>query len=171
MEKEYFINTILPLKQKLFRKALYITESETEAEDVVQDVMMRLWDKRTEWPHIENIEVYSMVLTRNMAVDKIRQANSQGNRVDMTLANYLASESLHPLERLEKTDEKTLVWSAIRMLPERQQELIRLREVEELSYQEIAQQMNLTESQVKTNLFRARQKIKEIYLKIEQYGL
>ena len=48
MQTEYFKNKILPLKNKLFRKAFGITESAVEAENVVQDVMMRLWEKRTE---------------------------------------------------------------------------------------------------------------------------
>jgi len=49
MKTEDFKNRILPLKNKVFRKALCITESTDEAADVVQEVMMRLWEKREEW--------------------------------------------------------------------------------------------------------------------------
>lgn len=74
----------------------------------------------------------------------------------------------HPHEELEKAETIALVWRVIRLLPEKEQELIRLREIEELSYQDIAGEMNLTEGQVKVSLFRARRKMREIYLKINR---
>jgi RNA polymerase sigma-70 factor (ECF subfamily) len=170
VETEYFTNTILPLKQKLFRKAYFITESEIEAEDVVQDVMMLLWNKKADWHRIENMEVYSLVLTKNAALDKVKKKGYHSHSIDETMIESV-SPDLQPLEQLLQQEAQSLVMSLLKTLPESQQELIRLREIEELSYQEIAIKMNLTEAQVKVNLFRARQRIKELYLKIEQYGL
>jgi len=57
------------------------------------------------------------------------------------------------------------------LLPEKQRTCMQLRDVEGKSYKEIAAVMDITEQQVKVNIFRARQSIKQEYLKQEQYGL
>jgi RNA polymerase sigma-70 factor (ECF subfamily) len=59
----------------------------------------------------------------------------------------------------------------INELPERQRLMVQLRDIEGKNYKEIATALGLTEDQVKVNLFRARQKIKEQYLQIDEYGL
>ena len=166
MDLEYFKQNILPLKNKLFRKALSIIESVNEAEDIVQEIMIRLWNKKDEWSNIDNIEVYSMVLTKNLALDRIKKKSYDTKPISE--AEHILSESYQ--EKIEKTEQIALVWKIIDLLPDKQQELIRLREIEELSYQEIAKVMNIAESQVKITLFRARQKMKEIYLKMCQHG-
>ena len=167
MDIEYFKHHILPLKNKLFRKALSITESASEAEDVVQEIMMCLWDRKDKWPNIDNIEVYSMVLVKNLALDRIKKKSYKSKTIDINEAEQTGSESHQ--EKLENAEQTALVWKIIHLLPEQCQELIRLREIEELSYREIAKAMNITEAQVKVTLFRARQKIKEIYLKINNH--
>jgi RNA polymerase sigma factor, sigma-70 family len=169
MDIEYFKQNILPLKNKLFRKALSITESVEEAEDVVQEVMMRIWDKRTEWSNITNMEVYSMVSVKNMALDKIKRIAYRSESVDTDTVKAIVSDLLHPQDEMEKTEKITLLWDVIRRLPDKLQSLVRMREIEEYSYREIAEEMNLTEAQVKINLFRARQKMKEIYLQLNTY--
>ena len=158
------------MKNRLFRKALCITESATEAEDIVQEVMMRMWEKRADWPKIENIEVYCMVLAKNMALDLIKKTRHKDS-IDNENIKDIQSESGQPLEKIVHADMHGLIWKLIKSLPEKQQDIIRLRDIEELSYQEITKEMNISESQVKITLFRARKKIKEMYLQIDNYGL
>ena len=55
MQEISFRNDILPLKDKLFRLALRITLDRAEAEDVVQDTMIRVWNKRDEWSQFESV--------------------------------------------------------------------------------------------------------------------
>lgn len=166
MDIEYFKHNILPLKNKLFRKALSITESVTESQDIVQEVMMRLWDRRVEWKAISNIEVYSMVLTKNMALDKIKKHGFYSQSIESIQEEHIPSSAHNPNDKIEKAEQIALVWKIINLLPKQYQELVKLREIEELSYDEIAKTLNITESQVKMTLFRARQKMKTIYLKI-----
>ena len=171
MQTEYFRNKILPLKNKVFRKALGITESVVEAENVVQDVMMRMWEKRENWPAIENIEVYCMVLTKNMALDVIKRSGHNNDSIDDENIQSIQSETKQPLEKTVQADMYNWLWKLINSLPEKQREIIRLRDIEEMSYTEIAKEMRIPESQVKITLFRARKKIKEMYLQIDNYGL
>lgn len=171
MKTEYFKHKILPLKNKLFRKALCITESADDAADVVQEVMVRMWEKREEWHLIQNMEVYCMVLAKNIALDMLKKRGRQMESMPDTELHALPSEDALPLKETVREDEKKWLWKLIRSLPEKQQDIVCLREFEEMSYQEIAVEMNLTEPQVKMQLFRARQKIKEMYLKVSNYGL
>lgn len=156
------------MKNKLFRKAMSITESAVESQDIVQEIMIRIWDKRAEWKTITNIEVYAIVLTKNLALDRIKRHGYYSQPIDASEAKQLSSDGLHPLEKMEKAEQIALLWKIVGQLPERHQELVRLREIEELSYLEIAQAMSITEAQVKMTLFRARQKMKDIYLKISK---
>ena len=70
MREISFRNDILPLKDKLYRLALRITLNSAEAEDVVQDTMIRVWNKRDEWPQFESIEAYCLTIARNLAIDR-----------------------------------------------------------------------------------------------------
>ena len=171
LERDYFIHEILPLKEKMFRKALYITDSVEDAEDVVQDIMLQLWNKRSEWQKIDNMEVYAMVLTKNRAIDRKRQTGFYHDSLDEISDAAGIAETLPPLDELMQQDEKALVMKIIRSLPEKQRKMIILREMEELSYREIADNLNVTEADVKVNIFRARKQIKELYFKISKYGL
>lgn len=171
MKIAYFKHKILPLKNKLYRKALCITESADDAADVVQEVMMRVWEKREEWSLIQNMEVYCMVLVKNTALDMLKKKGRREESIHNMELNAMQSEDSLPFKEAAREDEKKWLWRFIKSLPDKQQEIITLREFEEMSYQEIAVEMKLTESQVKMQLFRARQKIKELYLKVSNYGL
>ena len=129
MQEISFRNDILPLKDKLFRLALRITFDRAEAEDVVQETLIRVWNKRDEWTKFGSIEAYCLT-------------------VAMTLIHRLVNE-----------------------LPDKQRLIMQLRDIEGKSYKEIAVVLHLTEEQVKVNLFRARQKVKQRYLDIDGYGL
>ena len=64
-----------------------------------------------------------------------------------------------------------LVHQLIDELPEKQRQIMQMRDIEEKSYKEIAETLDITEEQVKINLFRARQKVKQGFLKLNSYGL
>ena len=159
------------MKSKLFRKALYVTGSIEDAQDIVQDVMITLWNKRTEWSEVKNMEVYAMVLTKNQALDKLKNKNRSHDSLDERNALFLPSENNCPLEHVIKNDEMKLMWKIIDQLSENQKKLVILREIQEQTYLEIAEIMQLSEAQVKINLYRARQKMRELYLKMHNYGL
>ena len=65
-----FKNDVLPLKNKLYRLALRITMDTGEAEDVVQDTLIRVWNKRDEWDELESIEAYCMTICKNLSLDR-----------------------------------------------------------------------------------------------------
>lgn len=70
MQEISFRDDILPLKDKLFRLALRITFNRAEAEDIVQDALIKVWSKREEWAQLESIEAYCLTVVRNLAIDR-----------------------------------------------------------------------------------------------------
>ena len=160
---------ILPLKDKLFRLALRITFDRAEAEDVVQDTMIRVWNKREEWTQFGSIEAYCLTVAKNLAIDRSQKKEAQN--VELTPEMEEESEASGPYDQLINNERMSIIHRLINELPEKQRLIMQLRDIEGESYKEIAKILNLTEEQVKVNLFRARQKVKQRYLEIDEYGL
>lgn len=169
MKEISFRNDILPLKDKLYRLALRITLDSAEAEDIVQDTMIRVWNKRDEWAQFNSIEAFCLTVTRNLAID--RSQKSEAQNIELTTETQEMSDGSTPERQLERSEQMDLVRKLINELPEKQRTIIQLRDIEEKSYKEIADVMQLTEDQVKVTLFRARQRIKAKYNEIQSYGL
>lgn len=172
MDKISFRNDILPLKNKLFRLALRITLNNAEAEDIVQETLIKVWKKRESWDEIESIEAFCYSICRNLALDRIRRADKFSESLDETRDTTAdTSYSSNPEEQVQQSDRIKLVKELIDHLPEKQRSVIQLRDFEGKSYKEIADIMQMTDEQVKVTLFRARQTIKKKFLETEDYGL
>lgn len=169
MHKISFRDNILPLKDKLFRLALRITFDSSEAEDIVQDTLIKVWDKRDEWQQIESIESYCMTITRNLAID--RSQKMEARNMELTPEAQEMPDTLNPEKLFEQDEQLRLIHQAINSLPEKQRTIVQLRDIEGKSYKEIAEILGITEEQVKVNLFRARQRIKTEINGINDYGL
>lgn len=169
MQEISFRNHILPLKDKLFRLALRITFDRAEAEDVVQETLIRVWNKREEWTRFGSMEAYCFTVARNLAIDRSERKDAQ--TVELTPDMEQPSDASSPYEKLVTKERMTLIHRLMNGLPEKQRLIMQLRDIEGKSYKEIASVLNLTEEQVKVNLFRARQKIKQQFINIEGYGL
>lgn len=153
-----FRNDVLPLKDKIFRLALRITLNRAEAEDITQETLIRVWQQRDEWHQIENIEAYSLTIARRLGIDHVRKGKEEGlgERDDVACA----PETL-PDAQLEKRQRMEIVQRIINTLPETWRTIMTLRDIEGYRYEEIAQMTDLTETQVKVYLHRARSRVKQ----------
>ena len=163
MQEISFRNDILPLKDKLFRLALRITFDRAEAEDVVQETLIRVWNK------FGSIEPYCLTVAKNLAIDRSERKDAQ--TVELTPEMEQTSGASNPYDHLVDKEQMTLIHRLVNELPDKQRLIMQLRDIEGKSYKEIAVVLHLTEEQVKVNLFRARQKVKQRYLDIDGYGL
>ena len=169
MQEISFRNDILPLKDKLFRLALRITLDRAEAEDVVQDTMIRVWNKRDEWQQFESVEAYCLIVAKNLAIDRSQKKDAQNVELSPEMAEE--ADTYGPYDRLVNNERMKIIHRLIDELPEKQRLIMQLRDIEGESYKDIAKVLQLTEEQVKVNLFRARQKVKQRYIEIDEYGL
>ena len=166
-----FHNDILPLKNELYRLALRITLNPAEAEDVVQETMMKVWNRRDEWERIESIEAFCLTICRNLSLDKLRRMDNHVQSLDSTIDPSDNRVAFNPEEHAVQRDRVHLVRRLIDQLPEKQRSVMQLRDIEGKSYRDIATILNISEEQVKINIFRARRTIKERFREAEQYGV
>lgn len=165
MKNISFRDDVLPLKDELFRLALHITLSREDAEDIVQDTLMKVWKRRDSWESIESIKAYSLTICRNLSLDHLKLHENQNLHLD-NLAEQ-TEHSSNPYDQILIKDRVRIVKMLIESLPEKQRTCIQLRDIEGKAYKEIAEIMQVSEEQVKVNIFRARQAIKQKMKKVE----
>jgi len=171
MKEISFRTDVLPLKNELFRLALRITLNRQDAEDVVQETMMKVWNRREQWGEIESMEAFCLTICRNVALDRTKRMDNQSATLDEGHDRADHSYASNPEEQAVQRNRVETVRRLMAQLPEKQRTCMQLRDVEGKAYKEIAAVMGITEQQVKVNIFRARQTIKENFQQIEQYGL
>ena len=165
--KTLFDTHVVPVADKMYRYAVSILKEGDVAHDVVQECMAKIWSHRQKLSDIRNVEAWAMRIARNQCYDWVRAnrftvlSDKEMQQTDMTEADHhlLVNDQLNWLEK------------AIQTLPEKQQEIYHLREVEEMTYQDIAEILSLSLSEVKVYLHRARIRIKSYIQKVDAYGV
>ena len=170
MKEISFRNDVLPLKDKLFRLAMRITLNREEAEDVVQDTLIKVWNSRDKWQLLDSIEAYSLTIARNLSLDHIKKMGNQNSSLEEEKEERPDITS-NPSERMIQKDKLHIVRKIIDELPEKQRSCLQLRDIEGKPYKDIASILGITEEQVKVNIFRARQNIKQRFQQFDRYGL
>ena len=165
MYLEIFKKHILPLKDKLFRFALHFLQNVEEAEDAVQEVMAGIWAKRTEWSQWNSIPAYCMTATRNHCLDRLRKKKIKTVHPDHTPEPV--TPETDPYQKMANKETIQRIRECMDGLPFQQQQVIRLREMEGFSYNEISEVLDMTMDQVKVNLHRGRNAIRKLLIKEE----
>lgn len=162
MELNEFKISVCPLREKLLSQARRLTGDEEDAEDIVQEVLLRLWSKRAELDRCDSIEAYATTVTRNACIDwmRTRHTSAQDLPEACPYADGQTPESL-----LEAKDEMQLVENIIRTLPPLQQATLRMKDIEGYETEEIAQVTGCNAEAIRSNLSRARKRMRDIYLK------
>lgn len=163
MELAEFKANVLPLKDKLFRYAKRLMQDHEEAEDLLQDVMMKLWINREELDRKSSVEAFAMAVTKNLCIDRFRSKQYQSSNMGIDAAELdLSDRGISPHLKVEQLEAAELVRKAMDSLPDSLRSVIVLRDIQGLSYQEIADAMTMNINTLKVNLSRARKKIREI---------
>ncbi len=163
-----FRKDILPLKNQLYRLAQRITLDSAEAEDVVQETLIKVWKRREQWDEIENIEAFCFTICRNLSLDSVKRHENKHQSLDATPLER-ADSGRTPSEQTIQRDQLQLVRDIVNGLPERQRSCIQLRDFEGKSYRDIATLLQISEDQVKSNIFRGRQAIKQRFQALDQF--
>ena len=170
MNLEAFQNRVLPAKNKLFRFALKFLRNEEEAKDIVQEVFIRVWNGREKMNEVQNWEAWCMRIAKNLSLDRIRTITRKQTH-PIEEGYQIRQETLSPHESTEMRESINRIDQFIAALPEKQRQVIHLRDVEGYSYNEICEILEMDMNQVKVNLFRARNAVREKFIKINAYGL
>lgn len=169
MSSQEFQQIILPLKNKLFRFALSFLTNQADAKDVVQDVMMKAWEVIDDPSDFGSPEAWCMTATRNKCLDRLKK---KGRQYDELSAHYdLSTREADPHQVTEARESLHTFQQIVSCLPEKQQTVIQMRDVEEYSYKEIAEIMDISMSHVKILLHRARKQVQQQMKRIHHHGI
>lgn len=164
-----FKTDVLQMSNKLLRFALQILQNEEEAKDVLQDVFLKLWQKRDELAAVENLNAFAMRMIRNRCLDVVRSRRTVS--VELMKKSVLPEREVAESDNLENADSVSLVKRIIAGLPDLQRTVIHLRDIEQLEYEEIAEATQMNVNAIRVNLSRARKKVRDEILKIQSYGI
>lgn len=165
MELKQFKISVLPLRSKLLCYAQKLTEESADAEDAVQEVMLKLWNIRHTLDQYQSIEALSMTMTHHACMDQWRSKHTDTLSLDSI---QTPSQSITPERLLEEKDEFRLMREIIASLPPLQQTIIRMKDIEEYETEEIAEITGCNPEAIRSNLSRARKKVRDIYLQTIQ---
>ena len=160
MKELSFRNDVLPLKDRLFRLAMRITLVREDAEDMVQETLIRLWKSMQEGTQIDNLEAFALTVCRNLCLDYMSRREQQNVAFDEELHDR-PDATRSPYDDIVRSEQSARLNALINTLPEKQRTAMQLRDIEGRTYREIADIMQISESDVKVNIFRARRTVRE----------
>ncbi|MDO4163228.1 MAG: RNA polymerase sigma factor [Bacteroides sp.] len=166
MDAESFKKEFLPYHRKLYSVAFRLLEDAADAEDVVQEAYLKLWDKRDGLALICNPEAFCVALVKNMCFDLLRSGKYTLSKQTVELDNVQDVQSADHLETKEDVRE---VKRIISRLPLQQQQVVTLHDVKGCSYEEIERVTGLKAVNIRVLLSRARKKIREEFNKWSNY--
>ena len=153
MELKTFTETVSKIRAQILRTALCHLSSPDDAEDAVQETMAILWVRRNSIPHPDKMLHFATVVVRSVSIDMLRKRKRTFSLDEVT------SEPLNSVDAqrtMEEQEQQLLLKQAVSSLSNKQQAIVRMRNVENLSYAEIASILGTTESSVRGTLSRAR---------------
>ncbi len=165
MNQQEFLTKLLPMKQQIFRFALSMLRRHAEAEDVTQDIFERLWQRRDELDCVASVEGFVMRSVRNLCLDRLRNERRHDDKLQ------LLGHDERVARQPEGFDIRDHMAKVMALLPEKQQLIVQLRDVEGRDIEEIAAVVGDDAPTVRVTLSRARKKIREELQKIMNYGL
>lgn len=168
MKQADFLHMVMPFKDKLYRLAKRLLVSSEEAEDATQEVLLKLWSKKTKIETYNNVEAFAMTMTKNYCLDKLK--SRQASNLKLVHSNY-TDENISLQTEIEVKDSVSFVHQIMEELPDQQKIIIQLRDVESYDFEEIAKVVNMNPTAIRVALSRARKYIREELTKKHNYGV
>ena len=168
MTQSEFLNIVMPFKDKVFRLAKRLLVSREEAEDATQEILLKLWNNKAKIEEYNNVEAFSMTMTKNFCLDKLKSKQAQNLKI--VHSNY-QDHSVSVQKQVELNDSLDWVGKIIEDLPEQQKMVIQLRDIEQYDYDEIAKMLDMNNTAVRVALSRARKTIREKLTNTHSYGI
>ncbi|GAB3925854.1 RNA polymerase sigma factor [Larkinella terrae] len=168
MDLHAFKQKVLPVQGRLFRLAKLFLRNREEAEDTLQEVLLKLWTKRQQLETYQSVEALAVQMTRNLCLDKLKSHANRTTEYDADLTAVQAA-GVSPYQQAELSDTASVLRRIIGELPEPQKLVLHLRDVEEYSFEEIEEVTGLTVNNIRVILSRARQRVRDSYLKTNDY--
>jgi RNA polymerase sigma-70 factor (ECF subfamily) len=165
-----FREKILPQGRRLYALAWRFLNSREEAEDAVQEVMMKLWEERAALERRENLAAWCTTVTRNCCIDILRRKKRVMFGETDTL-NGAPESVTDPAAASDNTEAAEMISVIVARMKEPYRSALILRDMEGYSYEEAAEAMNTSVNALRTALSRARKAVREEMKKIYDHGI
>lgn len=166
-----FNKDVMPLKNHFYRLALRILQDHADAQDAVQETLIRLWRKINTLSSAQEAEALGTTICYNLSLDALKRAGRNHEQITPQTESDIADTAYSPIENLSRQQQHQNLHRRINNLPIKQRSVLQLRDIEGHSYKEIAATLQMTEEQVKVTLFRARQALRQSILNNKNHGL
>jgi len=164
MNAQEFKQRFMPFHRLLYRVAFHLTGNVQDAEDLLQDTYLKLWQKRDDIKEEAVNQAYLVTLMRNLLRDQQRLKHIDSSA---ELRNELSPPNERSLEgQIAARDEASQMESLISQLPKRDEEIIRMHLMEERTYDEIEQDTGLSQGNIRIIVMRTKQKLKQQFIKL-----
>ena len=168
MTQSEFLKLVMPFKDKVFRLAKRLLVSNEEAEDATQEILLKLWNNKKKIQEYKNVEAFSMTMTKNFCLDKLKSKQAQNLKI--VHSNY-QDHNISLQKDIENKDSLDWVGRIIADLPEQQKMVIQLRDIEQYELDEISEMLDMNNTAVRVALSRARKTIREKLTNTHSYGI
>ena len=152
-----FSDIWLPLADRFYRVAFYLLESESDAEDAVQELYLKLWSARSGLVDVRNPFAYGVSMLKNICIDKIRKRTV---RKAEPLDNVPMLEDDGAEDREEMKDTLRYLMQEMEKLPEKQRDVLRMKTIEGLEYEEISRRTGISQVYVRVLIAMARKTLR-----------
>ena len=152
--EETFASLFECWKERLFGYVLAITHSRYVAEEITQEIFLKLWLSRQDLHLIENEEAYLFTIARNKVLNYLRKARYE-EKLAATIKQRMSQASNDVEEHLSVVESGRLVQEAVTMLSPQRQKVYNLSRLQGLNHEQIAHQMRLSPNTVKNHLVHA----------------
>lgn len=168
MTQTDFVKLVMPFKDKVFRLAKRLLVSNEEAEDATQEVLLKLWNNKKSIETYNNVEAFSMTMTKNFCLDRLKSKQAQNLKI--VHSNY-EDHQVSLQKQVELNDSMQWVSKIMDELPQQQKLIVQLRDIENYEFEEIAKVLEMNETAVRVALSRARKTIREKLTNTHSYGI
>lgn len=164
MHRSEFEKFVTAVRPRLIARARSIAGNSDQAEDIVQDCLLKLWTMRASLDDYNSPEALALTITHHLAINSLRSSTNNCPLNDEIISASLPS----PEEKMISVEKGDEVQRVLAMLPDAQQALITMRHIEEMSISEIAAIVGSNEGAVRTALSRARLRVADIFTKLSK---
>ena len=157
--------------RKVFNVAYQFVGSHEQAEDLAQDIFLKIFRSLDSFDRRANFQTWLISVSRNLCIDHYRSVRKERQIIDRDVTSEdlsPASSVASPLATLENRDLAALLRQALQTLPESLRIAVLLRDIQELSYLEIAERLRLPEGTVKSRINRGRKELARQILRLRE---
>ena len=168
MTEDKFLKLVNEHKVQIYRHALYLLGNQEDAEDITQETFIKAWENRAKL-RMKTVRSWLLKCSQNLCFNLLKQRRFQEpltkgdeRELETLFHKYTCRSHPSPDEIVIKQELKELVHRAIGKLPPEMRSVVIMRELEGMSFKEIAEVLEQPEGTVKSNVFRARKKLREL---------